>query len=409
MRLKYQFAGLCMLMLYFRSSAFAQLPLRPFPQHNSYFAGTIKPNHITQIQMDNITRDFYNEWKSRFIKTVAGKPQNYIWFEGKGGKQCVSEAQGYGMIVVALMAGYDKDAKTTFDNLFRYYRAHPSNKSKYLMAWAQKINGSDLDKTSATDGDIDVAYSLLLAARQWGNSGAINYLQEAKASINAIMQYEVNHQVWSVLLSDGVEDESKDYFAMRSSDFMPAHFKAFQQITKDDRWNKVIDAGYRLFAAMQSNYSPDAGLLPDFIINLNKKAKPAASHFLEDRYDGQYNYNACRVPWRIATEYLMTGNMRSKTIVAKINRWIRATTNNNTYNLSAGYTLEGDDIQNRYFEALSFVAPFAVSAMVDNKNQIWLNHLWDYLTGFKLNDYDYYDNSIKLLNMLILSGNYWPY
>jgi len=27
--------------------------------------------------------------------------------------------------------------------------------------------------------------------------------------------------------------------------------------------------------------------------------------------------------------------------------------------------------------------------------------------NFKLKDYDYYDNSIKLLNMIILSGNYW--
>ncbi|WP_262886810.1 hypothetical protein [Mucilaginibacter humi] len=37
----------------------------------------------------------------------------------------------------------------------------------------------------------------------------------------------------------------------------------------------------------------------------------------------------------------------------------------------------------------------------------WLNHVWDYLAGFKLKDYDYYDNSIKLLDMIIMSGNYW--
>jgi endo-1,4-beta-D-glucanase Y len=275
------------------------------------------------------------------------------------------------------------------------------------MSWAQRINGTDLDKTSATDGDMDIAFSLLIASKQWGDKGAINYLQEAKMMINAIMRYEINAKTWSVLLSDGVEAESKDYFAMRSSDFIPSHFKAFQQATNDIRWGKVIDAGYKLFNYMQFNYSPDAGLLPDFIINLNKKPKPAGPHFLEDKYDGQYNYNACRVPWRIATDYLMTGDERSKNIVAKINSWIRETTNNDTYNLSAGYTLAGNDIKGRYFEALSFVAPFGVSAMVDAKNQVWLNHVWDYLVGFKLKDYDYYDNSIKLLNMIVLSGNYW--
>ena len=45
--------------------------------------------------------------------------------------------------------------------------------------------------------------------------------------------------------------------------------------------------------------------------------------------------------------------------------------------------------------------------MVDQKNQQWLNAVWDYLVHFKLKDYDYYDNSIKMLDMIALSGNYW--
>jgi endo-1,4-beta-D-glucanase Y len=385
----------------------AQHAAKPFPQHIRYFSGTILPNHISQLQLDNAVRIFYKQWKDRFVKEVPGKPQSYIWFENKGGKQCVSEGQGYGMMITALMAGHDASAKITYDKLFNYYRSHPSGRGKHLMAWAQKVNGKDLDKTSATDGDMDIAYSLLLASKQWGNAGSINYLQQAKLMIDDIMQYEINHQTWSVLLSDGVEAESKDYFATRSSDFMPAHFKAFEQATHDIRWTKVINAGYHLFENMQANYSPDAGLLPDFIISLNKTPKPAGAYSLEDKYDGQYNYNACRVPWRIATDYLLTGDKRSKNIAGKINSWIRETTGNDTYNLSAGYTLAGNDIKGRYFEALSFVAPFGVSAMVDRKNQQWLNHVWDYLTGFKLKDYDYYDNSIKLLNMIIISGNYW--
>jgi endo-1,4-beta-D-glucanase Y len=277
------------------------------------------------------------------------------------------------------------------------------------MAWAQKTNGRDLDNTSATDGDMDIAYSLLLAHRQWGSNGPVNYLKQARAMIDAIMQYEINHQSWSVLLSDAVEAESRDYFAMRSSDFMPAHFKAFERATHDKQWTNVINANYRLFANMQANYSPDAGLLPDFIINIHHKAKPAPPYFLESRYDGYYNYNACRVPWRIATDYLLTGDKRAKALTDQINRWIRTTTKNNTYNLSAGYTLGGNDLPRRYFEALSFIGPFGVSAMVDAQNQRWLNQIWIYLNTFKLNDFDYYDNSIKLLDMIVISGNYWAY
>ena len=386
---------------------FARQTLKPFPQHVNYFTGTIKPNHLTQTQLDNTVKTFYTQWKKRFIKNTPGKEEDFVWFENKDKKQCVSEGQGYGMIIVALMAGYDASARDIYDNLYRYVKAHPTGKSKNLMAWAQYGNGKSTDNTSATDGDMDIAYSLLLADKQWGSKGEINYLAEAKARVNAIMQYEINHKTWTILLSDGVESESKDYFDTRSSDFMPSHFKAFKQATHDNRWDKVVDAGYKLFAEMQDNYSPEAGLIPDFIVNLNKKPKPAPANFLESPYDGYYNYNACRDPWRLATDYLLSGDKRSKRMVDKINRWIRNTTNNDTYNLSAGYTLAGNDIKHRYFEALSFVAPFAVSAMVDKKNQTWLNKVWDYLVAFKLKDYDYYDNSIKMMDLIIVSGNYW--
>ena len=394
-------------LIYSSIRIFGQPPLKPFPQHVRYFSGTIKPNHITQTKLDNAVTDFYKQWKTRFIKNVPGKPESYVWFENVGKKQCVSEGQGYGMIITVLMAGFDASAKKTYDNLFRYYKSHPDKRSKYLMAWAQYTNGKSADATSATDGDMDIAYSLLLADKQWGSKGPINYFDAARQMITDIMQLDINHETWSILLCDGIEKESKDYFDTRSSDFMPAHFKAFEQATDDSRWNEVIDSDYKLFKTLQDTYSPEAGLIPDFITHVNKKAKPAPPNFLESPYDGYYNYNACRVPWRIATDYLLTGDLRAKAFIDKINYWIRETTNNDPYNLSAGYTLEGNDIKGRYFEALSFIAPFAVSAMADEKNQAWLNKVWEYMVAFKLKDFDYYDNTIKMLDMIIISGNYW--
>jgi endo-1,4-beta-D-glucanase Y len=385
----------------------AQLAYKPFPQHVTYAKVSIKPNGFSRSNLDQSVESFYDQWKAHYIKTIPGKSESYIWFEGKDGKQSVSEGQGYGMVIVALMAGFDPSAKNTFDNLYRYYHSHPSNRGSHLMVWAQNTHNKDLDKTSASDGDIDIAYSLLLANKQWGSKGSINYLQEAKSMIDDIMQYEINHKTWSVLLSNAIENDSKDYFDTRSSDFMPANFKAFEQATGDMRWTKVINNGYKLFDFMQRVYSPDAGLIPDFIVHLNKKPKPAPAHYLESVYDGEYNYNACRVPWRVAADYLLSGDERSKAFVRKINHWIRETTSNNTYNLSAGYTLAGNDIKGRNFEALSFITPFGVSAMVDKNNQQWLNSIWDYTEQFKLKKFDYYDNTIKLLNMIIISGNYW--
>lgn len=394
------------ILLFLSSQLFAQHPGKPFPQHVLYAKGSIKPNHISQKQLDQYVLNFYQQWKKRYIKSGCHPAEYYVWFELKGNKQCVSEGQGYGMMITALMAGADPSAKAIYDGLYRYYKAHSGN-HKYLMAWAQDKNCLDQDKSSATDGDMDIAYSLLLADKQWGSKGPVNYLKEAQNMITAIMRYEINPHTYSVLLSDAIEWDSRDYYDMRSSDFMPEHFKAFSRATNDYRWSKVTNANYKLFNILQKKYSPDAGLIPDFIIHLDKKAQPALPNFLESPYDGSYNYNACRVPWRIATDYLLTGDKRSKIIAGKINRWIRETTKNKPYNISAGYTLEGNDIKDRYFEALSFIGPFAVSAMVDQKNQQWLNDVWDYLVNFKMKDYDYYDNSIKLLDMITLSGNYW--
>ena len=366
--------------------------------------------------MDDSVRSFYTAWKKKYLRAGCQPGEYYVWFEGEHSrKQCVSEGQGYGMVIVALMAGYDDSARSVYDGLFRYYRSHPSKASPYLMAWAQKSGCRNVDGSSATDGDMDIGYSLLLANAQWGSDGAVNYLEEGRRTIAAILQQEINHRAFTVLLSNSVEYDSKDYSDMRSSDFMPAHFRAFREVSGDRGWDTVIDHDYRLFEYMEDTYSPEAGLVPDFITHIgippaghgSIAAGPARPHYLEDRYDGNYNYNACRVPWRIATDYLLYGDTRAAAVTEKINRWIRSTTKGNPDNISAGYSLAGEDLPRRYFEALSFIVPFAVSAMTEGGNRLWLNRLWDYIVRFRLKDFDYYDNSIKMIGMIMLSGNYW--
>src|SRR4051794_17870634 len=111
---------------FYAFAASAQAPARPFPQHVQYQPGVIKPAHVSQQQMDDSTRSFYKAWKAHYIRAGCGEGSYYVWFERPGNKQCVSEGQGYGMIIVALMAGFDSSAKTIYDGLFRYYKAHPS-------------------------------------------------------------------------------------------------------------------------------------------------------------------------------------------------------------------------------------------------------------------------------------------
>ncbi len=238
---------------------------RPFPQHVPYGDGIHIPDQVSRQQLDDSVRSFYAAWKKKYIRKGCREGEYYILFEGTGNKQCVSEGQGYGMLIVTLMAGSDSAARTIYDGLFRYYRSHPSKADPLLMAWAQKKDCRDLDGSSATDGDMDIAYSLLLADAQWGSGGAIPYQEEGRRMIAAIMKQEINKTAFSVLLSDDVAPDSKDYYDMRSSDFMPAHFRSFRKVSGDAAWDRVIDNNYRLFRFMQQRYSPQAGLFPDFI------------------------------------------------------------------------------------------------------------------------------------------------
>lgn len=400
--------GLYILFILINTASHEQPVLRPFPQHVKYNNGVINPSNASSRQMDDSVRFFYKKWKERYVRDATTPGQYYIWVEGTvDDNECVSEGQGYGMMITELMAGYDKEAQKIYNGLYCYFKAHPSKNNPYLMAWAQTKSFKDVDGTSASDGDIDIAYSLLLANAQWGSSGNINYLKEAELMIAAIKKQEINPETFSVLLSNAVEPDSKDYYDMRSSDFMPAHFKAFGKATKDNFWNKVVDKNYTLFKFLQNEYSPDAGLVPDFIEHIKRKPGAARPHYLESKYDGAYNYNACRVPWRIATDFIINRDQRSKEFVEKINAWIKETTQNNPDNISAGYTLGGDDIKNRYYEAMSFIASFTVAAMIGSQNQDWLNKLWDYVMSFNIDQFDYYGNTIKMISMIILSGNYW--
>ncbi len=381
---------------------------RPFPQHVVYVKGSIMPNKLTREQLDSETSHFYVEWKQEYLRGVKGTDQAYIWFgDATENTLCVSEGQGYGMVIVALMAGADPVARQSFDSLYRYVLAHPSKPDRPLMSWAQEAGNKDRDNTSATDGDLDIGYALLLAHSQWGSRGSINYLDSAKKMIGAILKHDINSNLNNILLSDAVEAGSPDFYDTRSSDFMPSHLKSFEEATGNKRWDKVVDREYTLFEQMQDKFSPDAGLIPDFITDIDGTPAPAPPKYLESRYDGAYNFNACRVPWRIATDYLLTGDQRSLVMVQKINKWIRETSSDNPDNISAGYSLQGDDIKSREYEALCFIAPFAVSAMVSPENQNWLNRIWDYMVHFKRSEFGYYDNSIKMMAMIIISGNYW--
>ncbi len=379
----------------------------PFPQHTQYKGTYIKPS-FTQQQLDNDVTTFYNRWKAKYLIHGCESNQYYIFFDS-GNTITVSEAMGYGFMIVPLMAGYDTNAKTYFDGLYRYYKAHPSHIMSHLMAWKQITNCIDSDgPDSATDGDIDIAFGLLLAHAQWGSAGAINYFHEAQLMIQDIMganrsQGDINQDYYNVKLGDWVTSGST-MKTTRTSDFIMDHFRLFASAVGDTTWNNVVDECYSLIDSMQTNYSPRTGLLPDFIVDINTSPRPADPDFLEGPLDGDYSYNACRDPWRITNDYFTSGDIRGRNAALKIATWLHDTTNQNINKVYAGYYLNGNRAAN--WQDNSFTAPFTVGAMLDTAHQAWLNTLYNEMKGFYSNG-GYYDNTLTLLSLITISGNYW--
>jgi endo-1,4-beta-D-glucanase Y len=387
----------------------AEPAARPFPQHTVYAAGTARPTNLTAGDLDRETADFYDQWKRHRLVPAKSSGELYVAFEGSDKKSdrnvvSVSEGHGYGMIITAMMAGHDADAQNCFNGLYRFFKSHPSKNNPHLMSWCQDHHDSKR-QDSATDGDLDIAYSLLLADRQWGSQGEVNYLEAAKRMIDAILESDINREIWSVKLGDAVTPDDSEYADTRSSDLMPGHFRAFARATGRPEWNTIVEKSYKIMESVQAAHSPETGLLPDFICHINTTPVPARAKYLESKHDGSYSYNACRLPFRVALDFLITGEPRSRAVLGKINRWARQKTGEDPTKIGAGYTLSGKEID--HDSQMCFVAPLAVAAMVDPENQAWLNGLDSYVINSARDATGYYDSTIKLLCLIALSGNWW--
>lgn len=397
-----------LIILFGAGTLMAQTPAHPFPVHTVYAANTIKPSDYSQAQLDDETASFYDAWKAVFLKNDCVDPEQYYVLKGDG-DLTVSEGIGYGMMITAYMAGHDVDAHTYFDGLYRWSLANPSILTPQLMDWEQ-LTCMDLPNDSdnaASDGDIDVAFALLLAHAQWGSGGTIDYFAEAQAMITAIMEHEVHPSTLAVMLGDWcTEDEPIYYSATRTSDFIMDHFKLFACVANDPDWNTLVDNCYALMEGMRADYSPSTGLMPDFIVNVGAAPEPAGPDFLEDANDGAYFYNACRVPWRTGVDLLINGDERARTTVNAINTWLIAATGGDVSAISNGYGLDGTPMFD--WNDATFIGPFTVGAMADPTHQAWLNDLYtELLTNNDLADGDYFSNTLKLLSMITISGNYW--
>lgn len=381
----------------------------PFGEHPfGYAEGSVLPSR-KQAELDTATAEFYDSWKNRYLGEGCGKGRAYVRADFDEENLTLSEAHGYGMILSAFMAGHDAHAKQTFDALFEFLQDHPTTESPELMAWyvsqdcAAERQGEPTAESS-TDGDLDLAYALLLADKQWGSCGAIDYRGQALQMLEAIVEGDLNEGREFPLVGNWVFEEPWSR-VLRTSDFMPDHFRSFAEASGRPVWERLTPGLYEAFATVQREAAPATGLLPEYVLDPMTAPAPAGGELLGAPEDDDFFWNACRVPLRIGLDFLLSGDTEARAVAGRHNAWIRAETEGDPLRIASGYALDGTVLPGWEGPTMAFVAPFAVSAMVDPEHGEWLDALWDALV--EAPPEAYYPDSLKLLSLVALSGNWW--
>jgi endo-1,4-beta-D-glucanase Y len=350
---------------------------RPFPQNVDYPYG-YKTSVISAIDVQIA----YERWKKLYLKSCDGMYRVCMTDTNR----TISEGIGYGMLLTAYFG-----EKERFDRLFNFYKSKRTSKAHDLMAWDVTCM-SVADSGSATDGDIDVAFALIVAHYQWGG----DYLTEAD-SILAILKddYFVDTCGGDIyVMKPGGHWGGCD--ATNVSYYCPGYFRVFAKVTGDDFWNNVADDAYTI---LNNGADSNTGLVPDW---QSWDGVPGGTSDWD--WVDYYRYDASRTPWRMALDYIWNGNGKAQSWCSKISDFAHFI---GAANIVDGYELDGTPHENSRWNNSPFVGGFAVGgmsysqAMVDSFSSRML-----YLDGTGRDD-QYFNLSLRCLYYLILTGNFW--
>ncbi|WP_162054258.1 glycosyl hydrolase family 8 [Pontibacter pamirensis] len=293
------------------------------------------------------------------------------------------EAIGFGL----MLAAYAQD-KETFDGIHRFYNSKRTVQAANMMAWSVTCSGV-LDPGSATDGDIDVAFALIVASKHWGDT----YLDAAKEILqiirtNLIVQCSVNGENMYIL-APGYSNGAWGGCGM--TDVMyhtPAFFRVFAEVTGDNVWEQLADDTYKL---LENGAHPTTGLVPDWQTASGTPGPGGRA--------GHFGYDACRAPWKLTLDYLWNGNTKAEEWTTKVSGWANQV---GPANIVDGYELDGTPIGTNGLNS-SFLGGFTVASMSHSQDRV--NRFGTELS--KLRDTYWFNINTRVLYLFTLTGNFW--
>ena len=199
-------------------------------------------------------------------------------------------------------------------------------------------------------------------------------------------------KIWKHEVDSSKNLSPGDSWGIFSSQRNPSYFctgalELFKRADSSD-WDKVTANSYAILMKVRNAAT---GLVPDLCSSSGQVTQPV------------FKYDAIRTPWRMAWAYFWYGHDTAKTVCSTIASWITAKTGGDLAKIGDGYNLDGT--QTSQYNNGTFVGCFASAGMVDAQHQTWLDAAYKRLDSLVAMKEVYFSQSLKLLNLLLMSGN----
>lgn len=357
---------------------------RPFPQNVNYTAG-YRSSNITYADAWSEYQSWINAY---YVECSASEAR--IDYNGN----TVSEGIGYGLVIAAYAGDKEK-----FDKLLNYYNNRKNGNG--VMNW--EYPGCSTGASgggAATDGDLDAAMGMLVAVHQWPGQG---YETDFESLATAMKNSEFTNcglivqkpgDAWG-----GCDCTNPSYYA-------PGYYRAYATYYEEkgdnnnaNFWFQAADDAYTVLFANQNNSS---GLVSAWT-NSSGAAGPCGGQVGGGGGPDTYQYDACRTPWRIATDYLWWGNQDAYNFLEPIVNFVN-TSIGGLENVVDGYYLDGTP--SGQWHNVPFVGSFALSGMATT--QADADQYMNYFAGMQGDNY--FNTCLSVMYKFLATGNFWnPY
>ena len=307
----------------------------------------------------------------------------------------VSEGIGYGMLIAVYM-----DDQALFDGLWLYEQQHLDGNG--LMNWAPQGSGAQCGG-AATDADEDMAFALVMADAQWGGQGSLSkpYKQVAIDQISKIWLTEIFNYKY-IRAGDGTWADNTN---LNPSYFAPAYYRVFRAVdpTQSDDWDAAVTQVYATLGdALNGNGNANNGLVPGWCDDSSgSTCKPGPNGM-----PANYQYDACRMPFRIGLDWCLFSEPRAQAYVAKTSSFFSSLGGANK--IVDGYGLDGTpQAANPGKLSAAFTGPAAVGAMSAATFQSFLDDAYTQVaTDQLMAGGKYYEESWTVMSLLMMTGNF---